>query len=218
MKEVLVWDWPIRLSHWLMVLLFTGLIVTGKLQGDYLQYHFYLGYSLSAVIIFRLIYGLYGSHHARFSQFIRGPKEVFEYFLGLLKRQPKTHMGHNPVGALMVILLLVLITLQWFAGLFTSDEVFWFGPLNQYANDHWISIMRDIHHTLPNILLLLVGLHTLAVLYHELCLKERLILAMIHGKKSSHHGHIEIKSPRWGVIFSMLVALAWLIWLWHLPL
>jgi len=218
MKSVLVWDWSIRVSHWLMVLLFTGLIITGRYDRDYFDYHFYLGYGLSALVVFRLIYGFYGSRYAKFSQFLKGPQAMLAYASDMLKGKPKAHLGHNPVGALMVIALLLGLTLQWGSGLFTSDDLFWTGPLNVYLSDDWLSRMGWLHHVLPNILLTLVGLHICAVLYHELCLKERLVMAMIHGKKKAKQAPAEaIKAPRWGLIFSMLIGLSWLAWLWLLP-
>lgn len=218
MKSVLVWDWPIRVSHWLMAFLFTGLIVTGKLQGDLFQYHFYLGYGLSSVIVFRLLYGLYGSKYAKFSQFLKGPKAVFSFMKSMLNGESRVYLGHNPAGGWMVVILLLTLTFQWVSGLFTSDDIFWFGPLNQYASNDWIGQMSWIHHALPNILLALVGLHIAAVLYHELCLKERLTLAMITGKKRTDiASNFNIKTPRWGVIFSMIIGFSWLIWLWTLP-
>ncbi|QUX97352.1 branched-chain alpha-keto acid dehydrogenase subunit E2 [Marinomonas sp. CT5] len=218
MKSTLVWDWPIRISHWLIVLLFTGLIITGKSEGDYIQYHFYMGYSLSAVIIARVLYGFYGSYYARFSQFIKGPKVAFRFAKSLLTGRPKHYLGHNPVGALMVVVLLAALSVQWGTGLFSSDQIFWYGPFNSLVSEELASQLASIHHFLPNVLLGLVAIHVLAVLYHELCLKERLIEAMIHGrKKSAFVTSVSVKTPRWGVIFSLLMGLSWLAALWLIP-
>lgn len=218
MKSELVWDWPVRISHWLMALLFTGLIITGNEGGDWLKYHFYMGYGLSALIIARVLYGIFGSHYARFSQFLRSPKVILAYLKGMISGNHKHYLGHNPIGAIMVIVLLVALSAQWFTGLFTSDQIFWFGPFNGYASDDWLERFSLVHHTLPNILLGLVALHILAVLFHEIHLKERLFLAMLHGKKTGHTGPVQVATPRWGVIFSLLVGLAWLAVLWMAPI
>lgn len=222
MTQVLVWDWPVRLFHWLIVGLFTGLIVTGKSEGDYLQWHFYMGYGLSAVVIARILYGFWGSNFARFQQFLYHPIEVLSHAKDLLLGKGKDYIGHNPVGGVMVVVLLLMLTMQWLSGLFTSDDIFWFGPFNELGSQSWNSQMASLHHQLPDILLILVALHIVAVLYHELRFKERLIAAMLHGKKKLHQDamnrHSEVKTPRLGVVLSLVFALAWLGWLWSLPI
>ncbi len=219
MKSTLVWDWPIRVCHWLMVLLFIGLILTGKSDADYMEYHFYMGYGLSAVVITRVMYGIYGSRYALFRQFVRGPKSTLHYVKHFISGRPKRYLGHNPFGALMVIALLLALSIQWATGLFNSDDIFWFGPFYYLASEDALSLLRDIHRQLPDWLLGLVGIHVLAVLYHELCLKERLIDAMIHGRKNhDNHRVSDVKTPRWGVIFSLTIGLAWLAALWMMPI
>ena len=219
MANIMIWDWPVRLLHWLMVLLFTGLIVTGKGDGDYMDWHFYMGYGLSAVIIARVLYGVLGSEYARFKQFLYQPQTVLRYAKGLLVGNAKHYLGHNPVGGLMVVALLLALTLQWGSGLFISDEIFLFGPFYGAISDDWTEQLGAIHHSLPDILLILVATHILAVLYHEIRFKERLVAAMLHGKKTTHEpsAALTVKTPRIGVIVSMIVALAWLGWLWSIP-
>jgi len=219
MKSTLVWDWPVRISHWLMVLLFTGLILTGKSDEDYIQYHFYMGYGLSSVIVARVLYGFYGSRYALFSQFVKSPKTILNYAKSLLSGHPKKYLGHNPLGALMVVVLLLVLSVQWGTGLFTSDEIFWFGPFYSLISENLASQLASIHHFLPDWLLGLVAIHVLAVLYHELCFKERLIDAMIHGRKPSQLTPVsQVKTPRWGVVFSLLMGLSWLAVLWMVPI
>ncbi|RBO85825.1 cytochrome b/b6 domain-containing protein [Marinomonas aquiplantarum] len=216
MKSTLVWDWPVRLSHWLMVVLFTGLIITGKAEEDYLQYHFYFGYGLSSVIIARVLYGFFGSRYALFQQFVRGPKRVWQFAKSLLQGQPKPYLGHNPLGALMVVTLLTVLSVQWGTGLFSSDDIFWFGPFNGLVSEEVASFLASIHRFLPNWLLGLVAVHILAVLYHEVHLKERLIDAMVRGRKKQ--AGLSATTPRWGVIFSLLMGLSWLAALWMMPI
>lgn len=223
MKKVLVWDWPVRLMHWLIAILFTGLILTGKADEDYWQWHFYMGYGLSAVIIARVLYGFFGSSHARFKQFLYHPVEVLRYSKTLLIGRGKVYLGHNPIGGLMVVALLLVLSLQWLSGLFTSDEVFWFGPLYGALGEAFNSQMSSFHHQLPDILLILVGLHIAAILYHELRFRERLVGAMLHGRKIMHGAEQDapaqsIQTPRLGVIVSLLVGLIWLGWLWSFPI
>jgi cytochrome b len=202
-----------------MVLLFTGLILTGKSDVDYMEYHFYMGYGLSAVIIARVLYGLYGSRYALFSQFVKGPKRVLSYAKSFLSGHPKEYLGHNPLGGIMVVALLLTLSVQWGTGLFNSDDIFWFGPFNSLVSENVIQNLSFIHRLLPDWLLGMVAIHILAVLYHEFCLKERLISAMIHGRKTHGIGmYTDVKTPRWGVIFSLLMGLSWLAALWMMPL
>ncbi|BFM49708.1 cytochrome b/b6 domain-containing protein [Marinomonas sp. THO17] len=216
MKSTLVWDWPIRIFHWLLVVLFTGLIVTGKAEEDYMQYHFYFGYGLSSLVIARVLYGFYGSRYALFSQFLRGPKVVWHFAKSLIIGKPLHYLGHNPLGALMVIALLVTLTVQWVSGLFSSDDIFWFGPFNGLVSEDTASFLVSIHHTLPDYLLGLVAIHILAVLYHEIRLNERLIEGMVRGIKKQQG--IPAQTPRWGVIFSLAMGLCWLAALWLMPI
>ena len=223
MKKVLVWDWPVRLMHWLMVGLFTGLILTGKADEDYWQWHFYMGYALSTVVIARVLYGFLGSTHARFRQFLYRPVDVLRYSKTLLVGQGKAYLGHNPVGGVMVIVLLLALSLQWFSGLVSSDGVFWFGPLYGRFGDAVNESLANLHHQLPDLLLILVALHIVAVLYHELRFRERLVAAMLHGKKHLTGAERDlpqqaIRTPRIGVSVSLVLALAWLAWLWSLPI
>lgn len=215
MKQVLVWDWPVRLCHWLMAILFIGLIVTGKSEEDLIQWHFYLGYTLSGVIIIRVLYGFMGSYYAQFLRAGESIRRIPNYLSAIISGHPPKEAGHNPLGWLMVIALLGGLTIQIISGLFFSDDLFWYGPFYDHASEDWLERFASIHRILPNVLLLLVFLHLGAVLLHELKFKERLIMAMLHGKK-----HIpldasiaEVRTPRIGAVLSLLVSMGWLAWL-----
>jgi len=225
MKEIIVWDWPIRLFHWLVVLMFTGLILSGKAEDDYLQWHFYMGYALSTLLIARVLYGFIGSKYARFSHFITGPRKIVSYADSVIKGNKKEYLGHNPLGAMMVMALIFLLCIQWLTGLVNSDDIFWYGPLYEWVSEDTQTILSKWHHRLPDILLGLVTLHIIAVLFHEIALKERLVRAMITGKKRLHSNYQQTieneevaKTPRLGVVLSLSVSLLWFIWLYSLPI
>lgn len=224
MTEVKVWDWPVRLLHWLMVFLFTGLILTGKAEEDYLEWHFYMGYAFSAVVIARLLYGFSGSLFAQFHYFLTGPRTVFRYLQSMFNRKKDTYLSHNPIGALMVVCLLLLSLIQSITGLVNSDDVFWFGPFYEWLDSDWQERLSAWHYWLADVLLMLVGLHVLAVFVYEIAFKERLIKAMITGKKiitkpvSEELAEVDIKTPRLGVLISLGLGLCWLIWLYSLPI
>ena len=179
-----------------------------------MQYHFYMGYGLSSVILARVIYGFLGSRYALFKQFVRAPKYTFYYVKSFLAGSPKPYLGHNPLSALMVVVLLLSLSVQWITGLFNSDDIFWFGPFHSLVSEDIVGKLTYIHGFLPDWLLGVVGLHIVAVLYHEVCFKERLIDAMIHGRKVHDTRAKDIKTPSWGVIFSLLMGLSWLAALW----
>lgn len=221
MKEIVVWDWPVRCFHWLTVILFTGLILTGKAEEDYLQWHFYMGYALSALLIARILYGFIGSKYARFSYFVVGPKHLYAYAKSLLQGKHKRYLSHNPLGAVMVVVLIVVLCVQWLSGLVSTDDIFWFGPLYDRLSEETQVSLAVWHYRLPDILLGLIAVHILAVLFHEIALKERLVRAMFTGKKelnSDAEENENITTPRLGVVISLVISLAWLAWLYSLPI
>lgn len=244
MKEFFVWDWPVRLLHWLMVLLFSALIVSGKWEIA-IECHIYLGYALSAVILARLLYGVLGSKYARFIDFPLRPKQIFSYLTSIVKGNKQVYMGHNPLGALMVVVLLATLLVQTLSGLVNSDEVFWFGPFYDWVSSDWQAILSSWHRVLPDVLLLLVALHIMAILLYEFGFRESLLSSMLTGEKQCttnqkqyEDSHISensdfrgattsgfkdatnkrVKTPRVGVVISLVCALCWLLWLYSLPI
>lgn len=203
-QYISVWDLPVRLVHWSGVVCFVTLLVTVR-QG-WMQAHFYAGYSLAALIVFRLIWGVLGTRYARFSSFRITPKTIAGALRGLLRGETNRFAGHNPAGALMALILLGTLGLQVASGLVYSDDVFWFGPLYFEASEtlqQWAAL-----------LLALVALHILAVLYHRLRLREPLVAAMVHGRKP-WHDPTAAREPIEVVRFllALLPAVALLIWL-----
>ena len=107
MNKILVWDWPVRLGHWLMVGGFTLAWLTGDSETFRLL-HVIAGATVLGVATFRLPWGLIGSRYARFVDFVRGPAAVKNYLTSLLRLQPTHHVGHNPAGGWAIVLLLGL--------------------------------------------------------------------------------------------------------------
>ncbi|MFT2112027.1 cytochrome b/b6 domain-containing protein [Marinomonas sp. 2405UD68-3] len=227
MKRVLVWDWPIRVFHWLMVVLFLGMIITGKSEEDYLELHIDLGYVFSGVLVARIIYGFLGSYHGQFKQGLSSFKKIRLYTMVVFKSlkahknddQRTKRLGHNPLGWVMVFALITLLSMQLISGLFFTDDIFWYGPFYDYASDDVLELLAQLHRILPDVLIALVILHISAVLLHEVRFKEKLIIAMIHGHKpiGVTSDVPLVKTPRVGVVMSLGVSLVWLIWLFSLP-
>lgn len=215
--KVPVWDLPIRLFHWLLVISLLGSFVT--ISQGWILAHFYFGYTLTGLILFRLLWGLLGTTYARFSAFNLSAAGFFRQLQAMFKGSAQPWLGHNPAGGIMVLIMLGTIGLQAVSGLFYSDEVFWFGPFYFVAPDWTLATAAWLHSRLPLVILLLVLMHILAVLYHRFRMREHLIGAMVHGYKQSadQAGARTAINPGW-LTLSLLLAAGWLVFLWWQPI
>ncbi len=177
--KVLVWDLPVRIFHWLLVLAVAGAFITDQLGVTYFKYHVWCGYTVLVLIAFRLIWGLVGTRHARFANFIRGPKTILSYLKGEQNHWP----GHNPLGALMVLLLLGGFLVQAATGLFSNDEIFNVGPLYGYIGNELSLRLTSLHRQLFYWLAGAIALHVLAVIGYRVFKREKLVEAMVTGRK-----------------------------------
>ncbi len=116
-KQVTVWDPLVRIFHWSLVLAFTAAYLTGEEWDNWEEIHEFGGYAALGLILFRIVWGFIGSKHARFSDFLYGPRTVIGYLKSLLTSHPKHYLGHNPAGGWMIILLMVSILTTGFSGL-----------------------------------------------------------------------------------------------------
>ncbi len=130
-----VWDLGIRFFHWALVILVTTSVLT--IQLDAITYHQWSGYGVLTLLIFRLLWGIFGGTHARFANFVAGPGKVFAYMKGMFSREGhESGLGHNPIGALSVLAMLASLLFQAVSGLFTNDDDFSFeGPLYKWAGN-----------------------------------------------------------------------------------
>lgn len=173
---VRVWDLPLRLFHWGLVVSVVGAFITIKLGGLWMDWHVRFGLATLALITFRLIWGLVGTHYARFTQFICHPLAVWRYIRG---QHPKG-LGHNPLGAYSVIALLLLFGFQAVSGLFADDDIFTTGPL-AYLSSSWSSTLTGLHKLSEWPMIGLVSLHILAIIWYRIIYKHKLVSAMVHG-------------------------------------
>ena len=180
---VKVWDAPVRLFHWLLVLLFAFMFVSGNLKGDWMEWHMRSGYAILALVLFRILWGFAGSTYARFSSFVAGPSAGIAFARKLLARAPAHVAGHNPLGGWMVLALLIALLFQVGTGLFANDDILIEGPLAALVTKATSDKLTSWHYWNVNVLLALVAAHVLAVLYHAVFMKENLIGAMFTGLK-----------------------------------
>jgi cytochrome b len=164
-----VWDPLVRVFHWSLVASFAVAWLTAD---EVMTLHEWAGYAAAALIGFRLLYGLFGPHYARFSQFVRGPKATLGYASALVKRRERRYLGHNPLGGLMVVALLVTMAAIALTGFMMTTDAYW--------GVEWV---EETHETLANVMLVLVGLHVLGVVLASFAHHENLVLAMVTGRK-----------------------------------
>jgi cytochrome b len=206
--KVRVWDLPLRLFHWALAVCVTVSIVTGLVGGNAMQYHFWSGYCLIALLVFRLAWGVVGPRHARFKNFVRGPKAVLAYVRGDDPRPPHLRVGHNPLGSLSVVALLLVVGLQVTSGLFANDEIFNQGPLASYVSSHTSAIFTFYHTDIGQPLIYaLVGLHIAAIVYYAAVKRQNLIRPMLTGDVDTVAGAPAARDT-WGVRLAALLLLA----------
>jgi cytochrome b len=184
MQKRLVWDLPVRLFHWLLVASLLLQWLSAEIIDDAMDIHFYNGYFLLGLILFRFIWGFIGTRHARFSQFICSPNVILAYLKNLFSQNYVPSTGHNPLGGLMLPAVLLLVAIQGTSGLFTSDDIVHSGPYYQSVSDTWQSIFQWLHHTTFNLIWAVVAIHLAAIGLYTLKFKHDLVSPMLHGKKA----------------------------------
>lgn len=188
-----LWDWPVRCFHWALVLAIP--LAWWTAEEGHLLWHERLGYAVIVLVVFRLAWGFWGSHAARFGVFLRGPGTVARYLRNGMSEagQPA---GHNPLGGWSVVALLGLVLLQAVSGLFNSDDILFDGPLHHLASSEWQDRFGVIHELAFNGLLALVALHILAVAWHQWARGEKLLQAMLRGRAEGREG-VAPPAPAW---------------------
>ncbi len=193
-EKIRVWDPLVRIFHWSLVAAIAIAWLTGE-DGETL--HEWAGYVALGLVAFRLLWGVVGPKYARFSQFVQGPKTVVPYAIDMLKHREKRYLGHNPLGALMVVALLATTTATGVSGWLLSEPARMAmlpgipviaTPAHADSDDGYEreddeDAIEEIHEFLANLLLLLIVLHVVGVVHASVRHKENLALAMITGNK-----------------------------------
>ena len=183
-REVPVWDLGVRFFHWALVLLVITSIVTSQIGGNALTYHAWSGYAILTLLIYRILWGVAGGTHARFANFIRGPGAVVAYMKGMFDRkQHGPSLGHNPMGALSVVAMLLVLLFQATSGLFVNDDIAFEGPLYRFVGKEVSDKLMSLHQLNKRVIIGLVALHLAAIAFHWFYHKESLVRPMITGVK-----------------------------------
>ena len=202
-RRILLWDLPLRVFHWSLVVAVTTAIVTGELGGAWMVWHGRAGLTIVGLLVFRLVWGVVGSATSRFANFVPSPTSVLAYLRGRWRG-----IGHNPLGALSVFALLALLSLQAATGLFCNDDIAFSGPLNHLVGDETGSRLTGWHRLLADGLFVLLALHLLAVAFHVIIKRHRLIRPMITGLQDVDADVPLPRPARFGSRFGLLVAVS----------
>ena len=187
-RQVRVWDWPTRAFHWLLVFFMICAWASHKFVpalGDHtLIWHRWNGYAILVLLVFRLLWGVLGSSTSRFSHFVRGPFFTLRYFLDFIGGKKRPFLGHNPLGTVMILVLLGAVMVQGTLGLFTLEhnEIV-AGPLKRLISDDATEIVSKLHVRGFNILLVLIAIHISANIAYAFIAREPMIRAMVTGTK-----------------------------------
>lgn len=181
---VRVWDLPTRLFHWTLACAVIGSVISAKIGGNAMVWHFRLGALVIALVAFRVMWGLVGGRWSRFASFIYAPSTVLRYLRGQTRPGEHLDVGHNPLGSFSVFALLGFLALQAATGLVADDEIANVGPLNRFAGAGLVARATSWHKDYGQWLLIaLVLLHVAAIVYYLVKKRDNLVRPMLSGDK-----------------------------------
>lgn len=173
-RSVRVWDPLVRLAHWLLVVAF---VVAYFAHGGYLAVHRFAGYAIVALVAIRIAWGFVGPERARFTDFVPSPRALGTYVASLLRAREPRHIGHNPAGGVMIVMLLILLAALCATGIVLDTP--------RFRDD---SDFKEVHDLLTDATLVCVALHVLGVAWASWRHRENLLMAMITGRKRDGPG------------------------------
>ena len=180
-RVVRVWDVSIRLFHWLVVVLVAAAYATWRL--NWMVWHGRIGDALLALLLFRLLWGFFGSETARFSRFLTSPRMALQHLKYAFLREPDRQVGHNPAGGWMVLFLLALLLAETLTGLYVANDIADVGPLTGIVPATVANAIDASHAILWEVLLTAIALHVLAIFGYAAVKGQNLLLPLITGTK-----------------------------------
>jgi cytochrome b len=181
-RRVPIWDLATRLFHWLVVALIAAAYVTWRL--NWMEWHARIGEAVLALVLFRLLWGFFGSDSARFGSFLASPGRAARHLATFLKREPDRQVGHNPAGGWMVLLFIGLMLGETLSGLYVMNDVADEGPLTEVTPARIADAITALHGLLWDALLAAVALHLAAILLYAVAKRQNLVRPMISGWKT----------------------------------
>ena len=216
MRRIKIWDAPVRLFHWAIVVLIALAWVTQEFNR--MEWHVRIGYTILTLLLFRIVWGFVGSETARFSRFLGSPAAALRHLAHLRRREPDREIGHNPAGGWMVLLMLALLCVQAGTGLFSNDlddggdtE----GPLMHLVGKDRSDWFGHIHSLNFKLIEVLIVLHILAILTHAVLKRHDLVRPMLTGTKlmPADIAAPRLVNPIWALLTLAVAAgaVAWLV-------
>jgi len=190
-RSIKVWDWPLRLFHWALVIVIAVAFLSSEEDSALNQWHVLAGWLAAILVVFRIAWGFIGGEHSRFSDFVR-PSRISGHITGIARGRKDPAIGHNPLGGIAVLFLLALTAVTVWTGAFGGEP------------------MEDLHELVAWTLLAMVALHVVAVVVMSFLERENLIRAMVTGKKpAAHHpGTSDARRPgAWALLIAFIVVL-----------
>ncbi len=182
LRLVVVWDAPVRLFHWRVAALVAAAYATWRL--NWMVWHGRVGDALLALLLFRLLWGFFGSDTARFSRFLTSPRMAARHLTYAFVREPDRQVGHNPAGGWMILLLLALLLAETLTGLYVANDIADVGPLTQIVPAPAANAIEASHRILWDVLLAAIVLHVLAIAAYAAVKGQNLVGPMITGRKA----------------------------------
>jgi cytochrome b len=184
LTAVRVWDLPTRIFHWALAACIVASVASAKIGGNAMLWHFRFGYVVFTLLAFRILWGLVGGRWSRFASFVHAPGRLWRYLRGPRHVEDHFEVGHNPLGALSVLAMLVLLAAQVATGLFADDEISNAGPLVKFVSGATSSLSTKWHKNFGQWLIIgMVLLHVSAIVFYFVRKKQNLVVPMITGDK-----------------------------------
>ena len=213
MRRIKVWDLPVRLFHWAIVVLI--LCSWATQEWNHMEWHVRSGYAILTLLLFRIVWGFIGSDTARFARFLSSPAAALRHLARIGRREPDREIGHNAAGGWMVLLMLVLIGVQAGTGLFANDDANTEGPLMHLVDkdqSDWLSHIHSLNFTLIEAV---IALHVLAIAVYAVLKRQNLVRPMLTGTKlmPADAAAPRLVRPIWAVVTVAVAAgvVAWVV-------
>ncbi len=181
LKGSRIWDLPTRICHWGLTICLVGAVISVK--NGFMQAHLFFGLSVFGLVLFRLLWGFFGSDSARFRNFIPRKAIAIWRCIVAIRQKNKPHIGHDALGGLATCVILVMLFSTPILGMFSNDEALFSGPLAGMVSQQLSDNFSEVHENIAGVTIFVIGFHITAVLFYWLYKKDNIIVPMVTGRK-----------------------------------